>query len=243
MAEKSIEERLKILEEKNKHLEHEITRLSAINEIQNLMGRYEAVHNNSEMSKSAELFAQHTPDTWAELGTWGRFEGIEAIRKLFTSMEAYLPGEHGKEGLMFWHDLATPIIEVAGDCKTAKATWRSPGHETRPRDGKLTALWCWGTYAIDFVKEDGEWKIWHFRWFRLFITPFYTSWVDRPRDKEVTTLPEAEIFTKEREDHPDIYHQPYFPDVVQKSIPPAPKPYDTWTEKDVGWYLRPTEHP
>ena len=30
-------------------------------------------------------------------------------------MEAHLPGEYGKEGLMFWHDLATPIIQVAGE--------------------------------------------------------------------------------------------------------------------------------
>jgi|WetSurSiteA1Bulk_404760.scaffolds.fasta_scaffold128308_2 hypothetical protein len=95
------------------------------------------IHNNSDIGKSWELFAQHTPDTWAELGTWGRFEGIEEIKKLFASMQSFLPGQHGAKGLMFWHDLATPIIEVAKDGNTAKATWRSPGHETRPGDGKL----------------------------------------------------------------------------------------------------------
>ena len=176
MSQLSVEERIRILEESNEKLKHEIKRLQAVNEIQNLMGRYEAIHNNTDMAKSSELFAQHTEDTWAELGTWGRFEGIEAIKKLFDSMQSHLPEEFGSEGLMFWHDLATPVIEVAKDCKTAKATWRSPGHETRPRDGRLQAHWCWGAYAIDFLNEDGEWKIWHFRWFRCFITPFDTSW-------------------------------------------------------------------
>jgi hypothetical protein len=49
------------------------------------------------------------------------------------------------------HCLTSPVIQVAKDGKTAKAIWFSPGVEGNQ--------WAYGKYAIDFVKEDGQWKI------------------------------------------------------------------------------------
>jgi hypothetical protein len=212
----------------------EVERLQAIVAIQNLMGTYEVIHNQSDVQKSWKLFAQHTPDTWAEVSNWGRVEAIEQIRKFWEAQDFSKAGM--PVGAMFSHHLTTPIIQVAGDCKTTKATWFSPGHETKPRDGKLTALWCWGKYAIDFVKEDGAWKIWHFKWFRTFITPYDVSWVDRPMEPEMARFsPDGDFGYK-----PTSYHRPYFPDQVQESIPPAPRPYDAWTEAETEWPFKPT---
>jgi hypothetical protein len=63
------------------------------------------------------------------------------------------------------HTQTTPIIEVAGDGKTAKGIWYSPGIGTNVeiRNGKpeISGGWFWEKYAVDFVKEDGKWKIWH----------------------------------------------------------------------------------
>jgi len=141
------------------------------------------------------------------------------------------------KGVLFEHPLATPIIEVAKDGKTAKAYWVSLGHETKPRDGKMTAHWCWGKYAVDFVKEDGQWRIWHFKWFRGFITPYDTSWVDRPREPEL----ERHIVCPNHNLKPSEYHRPYFINQIAESIPAAPYPYETWREEDKDWHLRPTE--
>ena len=60
----------------------------------------------------------------------------------------------------------TPVIEVAGDGKTAKGIWYSIGIGVRPNvnsDGTYTksTSWMWEKYAVDFIKEDGKWKIWH----------------------------------------------------------------------------------
>jgi hypothetical protein len=137
--------------------------------------------------------------------------------------------------MMWEHDLATPTIVVAGDCKTAKATWTSPGHETKPpklEDTNVQANWCWGKYAVDFVKEDGIWRIWHFKWFRTFLTPFGTSWTDRAKEPELTKYVTLECIKK-----PSTYHKPYFVDEVVEAIPPAPQPYETWTDKDAYWFL------
>ena len=67
------------------------------------------------------------------------------------------------KGNMLIHYLASPMIEVAGDGKTAKGVWRSPGIEAvRPPGGaKPVALWSFGAYACDFIYRAGRWQICH----------------------------------------------------------------------------------
>lgn len=70
----------------------------------------------------------------------------------------------GSEYVM--HTQETPVIEVAGDGKTAKMICYSIGLAVRgsvDESGKTSigTGWMWEKYAVDFIKEDGEWKIWH----------------------------------------------------------------------------------
>lgn len=67
------------------------------------------------------------------------------------------------------HTQTTPVIEIAGDGQTAKGFWYSPGIGLTPatNDGKVSVR---GTlfmemYGVDFVKENGKWKIWHLQTF------------------------------------------------------------------------------
>ena len=48
------------VEQRLAQLEHEIMRLQAINEIQNLIGKYESIHNVTDVWRSWEIFARHT---------------------------------------------------------------------------------------------------------------------------------------------------------------------------------------
>lgn len=219
------------VEEKIKNLEQEILRLQAINEIQNLMGKYETIHTQQDKTRSWELFAQHTPDTWMDISSWGLFEGIENIKRVWTQGPSDKPMKQQqpppqKFKRIAEHHLATPIIVVAKDGQTAKGTWHSPGIEN--------GSWAWGRYAVDFVKEDGEWKFWHFKMFRTFMTPFDVCWTE----SEDSHHGPVASFAK-----PSTYHKPYnSDDWVDEAIPPAPKPYETWTEKDKGWFLRTEEN-
>ena len=66
-----------------------------------------------------------------------------------------------KNGSIFFHTLATPCIQVAGDGKTAKVTWASPGFEAdcgkNVMDGSdHMAVWCWGKYGVDFIKNPKD---------------------------------------------------------------------------------------
>ena len=38
------------------------------------------------------------------------------------------------------------------------------------------AHWCWGKYEVEFIKHNGQWKIWHMILYPLFKTSFYKSW-------------------------------------------------------------------
>lgn len=94
----------------------------------------------------------------------GKLKTLQEINKLYPEIEV----KQENIGVGSWsggNQPTNPIIEVAGDGKTAKGQWNSngPGLNTSVRDGKLvvSGMWFWRTYYVDFVKEDGEWKIWH----------------------------------------------------------------------------------
>ena len=127
---------------------------------------------------------------------------------------------------MHMDTMSTPVIEVAGDGKTAKGVWISPGHETGTVKGKLKAHWAWLKYGADFVREDGKWKFWHLRVFGIFFTPYDKSWVE-------SSLPPGGAVPLPDELKPDrttTYWTSYSPTGKTELIPAPPDPYETWDE-------------
>ena len=213
-------------EERLMAIEKKIERLEAYNEIQNLVAKYAVIHTPLSMHQSPELFALKQPDVSIEIAMWGKLIGAEQIKKVFSGMRERKP----VPGTMFEHQLTTPVIQVAGDCQTAKGLWFSPGHETmEDEDGNLKPLWCYGKFAADFIKEDGKWKIWHYHWYDTFMIPYDKSWVDTPQPgpDEVRTPPGI------IPDEPPTSRSTYFKDQVRGPIPEYPEPYETWDGKSV----------
>ncbi len=94
----------------------------------------------------------------------GKLKTLQEINKLYPEIEVK-PENIGVGSWSGGNQPTNPIIEVAGDGKTAKGMWNSngPGLNTSVRDGKLvvSGMWFWRSYYVDFVKEEGKWKIWH----------------------------------------------------------------------------------
>ncbi|MBN1626050.1 MAG: nuclear transport factor 2 family protein [Deltaproteobacteria bacterium] len=97
---------------------------------------------------------------------------LEDQKKTLTELSKKIPSIKdipenigaGSEYVM--HTQETPVIEVAGDGKTAKMICYSIGLAVRgsvDESGKTSVStgWMWEKYGVDFIKEDGEWKIWH----------------------------------------------------------------------------------
>jgi hypothetical protein len=212
----------------NKSLEERIQSLEDIHEIKNLMSRYEYLHTASRHQETADLFAKKTPGVRAEIGNWGIYEGVEGIQRLYVDIHKW--GDRDRKGVIFLHTLTTPIIEVAGDGKTAKGVWTSPGIETSEFGTEgLKGCWAWAKYGVDFVKEDGEWKFWHIKVYGLFHCDYYTSWVDQPSILEEQPLP-TQIPEELRADRPPSSFWMYSKDAVTELDPVPPEPYETWDD-------------
>ena len=76
---------------------------------------------------------------------------------------------YGGVGQLLLHVTTTAIIEVAEDGKTAKGYWYSPGMIA---ESGSSANSIWEAYGADFVKEDGEWKMWHLHMYTDFMCQF-----------------------------------------------------------------------
>lgn len=212
-----------------KSLEERVQRLEDIHQIQNLMGRLEFLHTAGMEKEAMQLFALKTPGVSAEVANWGVYEGAEGIRRM--SMGIHLAGgEKARVGTMHLHTLTTPVIEVAGDGKTAKAVWISPGLETDKQNGKFQAMWAWVKYGIDFIKEEGKWKIWHSHAYSIFMTPYEKSWVEAPPHTSTPMAVPDEI----KPDRPSTYLWEYSTDRIYENVPAPPEPYETWDGKGVA---------
>jgi len=138
------------------------------------------------------------------------------------------PAPMAATGNFSMRTLTTPIIEIAGDGKTAKAWWYTIGWSSGAQGDKGTAEWSFERYGIDFVKEDGTWKIWHFHVYNDFDTPYEKNWVQNALDTKraggVTTSAQHPDYAKYFE--PTVFHHSYDPKVDNNPAdPPVPVPY------------------
>jgi hypothetical protein len=144
-------------------------RVVALNEIQNLMGRYSHLGHLRGEGTLRELFAMKQKDVFwkTPMGP----VGIEGMEKRFVTPGEAAPGEVG--GQLHLHSMLSPVVEVAADGKTAQGVWDSFGPNLS--NGNDVGNWLWVKYGVDFIKEDGAWKIWHMQVFAMFNTPYDKS--------------------------------------------------------------------
>ena len=219
-------------------LTRKLERLEAVQACRNLMGKYSYYHTAFRNQEYIDLWAKREDDLLVM--PWGSYQGYEGVKACYMK-------DHGDrsdpkvldslKGAVMMHEMDTEVIEVAEDGKTAKGAWLSPGHETyvdgqlpgrskEESSGQAHAEWCWGKYAVDFIKDDnGEWKIWHMRLYPLFKCEYGESWVD-------TKQPEPEDYTfmsSQRSTSWWIYSPT---EVYPANEPAIPWPYEKF--EDVG---------
>lgn len=231
MAPKTIAEVVQLLEKQNKRIQV----LEDVHEIANMMGTYIYKH---EVHKDAEflntIFAKRDDISW-EVANFGVFYGRDGVKRTLdahSGLSAQKSGQQGpppmaQPGMMIMHTLTTPVIEIAGDGKTAKGVWISPGHETGVEaDGKPKGQWCWTKYGCDFIREDGKWKLWHYHVYRIFRTPYDMDWTLEYEPKRELARKGAGAGPGGKPDFPTTYDNPYTTKYVAKMIPAPPEPYE-----------------
>ena len=195
MSSKSIEEKLETLVRRVDKLERENERLYDVHKIQNLVVKESLLFEAHLHEERLKLVARKTPGVAIEWGARGVFEGYEGARRTFINIEESFEKSHAagmkklfpnvvfpaeNAGMLESQLIGLPVIEVAGDGKTAKAVWISMMAigKTHEQDPKPSGQFLWWKSAIDFVKEDGEWKIWHYVKNPVFLAPSGKDWMD-----------------------------------------------------------------
>jgi hypothetical protein len=158
---------LKELEARLKNLED----VEAINRLQRAYGYY-LVH--WEGKQLAALFSD-APDVTLGAGDGGVvFSGQKDVKNFFKRVGDPPELLHGLMQL-------SGIVDVDPDGKTAKGRWFGFGPLAIPgEDEKVKAIWGFGIYENEYVKEKGRWKIKKLHYDYIMTTPYEDGWVKTP---------------------------------------------------------------
>ncbi|KAJ2894844.1 hypothetical protein MKZ38_007181 [Zalerion maritima] len=236
-------------------LEHQLARQDAVRQITNLMNEYVLLYEAGRYEERLSLVAQHTPGVVIEIGGRGVFRGLEGarrtlvdieesfqlshdrgMRRLFPEVEFPSPGAGKFESEL----LGVPVVEVAGDGRTARALWTTlqAVGKTHEQDPEPRAGWLWWRMGIDFVKEeaDGRWRIWHMLRNPFFFAEYGRDWVDASLSMPPVPQPGTQKGLPGHEGEPDApttrLYDPYRITRELKLWPEPPSPYETFDMDD-----------
>lgn len=214
-------------------------------EIQNLMSLRSHYHAVSDKMGEFALWARRPDIVW---GTAAGYRiGYEHVREQYTNgvkqqqdrLEAMIKAhpeiqnspDNLAVGTLVTHALETPLIEVAGDGKTAKAVWHTFGPMVNSTpEGSFTLTLAMEKYGVDFIKENGQWRIWHAIVVNDFNAPMGQPLpLPKPPVANQGQQGPVEGTILPRDIKVDLYHQ-IAPTVTPQIFPKPPVPYRTFSE-------------
>lgn len=154
-------------------LEEKMQRITDIEDIKTLIHKRVYLQTSDSRQQELETMWVSTPQlkqTASYGSNWGYYVGMEEIRKYYVDAhDAALKAQQEENGAsrinlgnMYIHPLSTGLVETAQDGKTAKGLWYSIGNEAKAlSDGTAQVQWMLSKVAVDFVREEDGWKIWH----------------------------------------------------------------------------------
>ncbi|TVY58578.1 hypothetical protein LCER1_G000202 [Lachnellula cervina] len=234
-------------------LKLQLERQNGVLQIQNLVNRMVYLAEAGLYEDRVEFVAKKTEGVTIEIGGRGVYEGYEGAKRCFIDIERSFEKSHAAgmrrlfphvkfgsnhAGMYESEVMGTPVIEVAGDGKTAKGVWTSlqAAGKTHEQDPKPTSCWIWWRLAIDFVQEDGQWKIWHWLKNPFFLSPSNADWVELSQKLPPVPKPGTQKGIPGHDSVPDRattkLYDPYRIDREPRLWPEPPLPYETFDPKD-----------
>jgi SnoaL-like domain len=221
-------------------------------EVENLFSHYMYLHNAFCDSEIIDLWVkQGTPGIRAQYSNNG-------VYTTWESVTVYHRNRPAPKGKLILHYTTTPMIEVAGDGKTAKGLWVVSGVEsglTDPALAKQAPEYMYGPelvdgkrvwqhsviikYGIDCLKQAGKWRIWHFHCFEVCRSPFNMGWVpfaSKSQDESFTYdlmyfgEDGRPVFMPKPDGPAKILATPYRTDASQTLDAKPPVPYRSFSE-------------
>ena len=231
-------------------LETLVARWEDRREIQNLMGRYTyALLLKQEKDIFDTYWCQKADGPCLGLND-GYYTGYDAIRGYYEArhqknllrtrliMEDFADKVQGKSedelygcGVLDHKPLGNQVIEIAQDGQTAKGFWYAVGKEDEYGASGPLSYWTFGMFGVDFVWEDGQWRIWHLTYVEDIHTPAGDRWAAAPKQRD--QIPLSRPMADFRMPEPTVPTQVralYTPERPFTKLLPLPEPYGTFAE-------------
>ena len=186
-------------------------------EIWKLQSLYAHLYHIGKRKEVVELFAQKTPGVTMEIEDSGVYEGIESIKRFWTTV--FNEKRMMTAGFLAIHMTVNPVIEINKKGTKAKGLWHSHGFASMGGGGQFKQFLCLGKYDMEYVKEDGKWKFFKFGYRLTFMCPYEKGWVEEPVGASIAGSPEN------IPDKPTTYFMPYSRHRINVMQPPPPEPY------------------
>ncbi len=187
-------------------------------EIWKLQSFYSHLYHMGMNPEIPSLFARETPGVILEIEDSGVYEGIESVTRFWDDVFD-VNRMHKSAGFLAIHMTVNPVIEINRNSTKAKGIWHSHGVASIAKNGIMKQFLCLGKYDMEYVKEDGNWKILKFVYRLTFMCPYEKGWVDEPVAASIAGSP------LNKPDKPVTYHMPYSQYRINVMQPPPPEPY------------------
>ncbi len=155
-----------------------LTRWEIRREVQNIMGKYSQSYCVKQEGALPQFWSGRDDISLGlnqgyyigQAAVNGYYAAIEAETKLASQLIAArfpqkLQGKTEEElfgvGQISYRPIDTAVIEVADDLQTAKGLWVVRGLVEKVTTSGPISYWDFSYWAVDFILEDGAWKIWH----------------------------------------------------------------------------------
>lgn len=159
-----------------------VARIIDREEIQEVMAKRAYYAANERRRKEINELWVQTPayiKTASYGKNWGYYVGLEQVisyyvvaheENMYRCLEKYHQADGAVSadrenlgyGCMSIMPINTPLIEIAENGQTARGLWYCIGQVTMGSpNGDAAGKWICQRIAVDFVKENDQWKIWH----------------------------------------------------------------------------------
>jgi hypothetical protein len=185
-------------------------------EIWKLQSLYAHLYYIGKRSEVPGLFARKTPGVNMEIEDSGVYEGIESITRFWNTV---FSDKKIGPGHLAIHMTVNPVIEINRDRTRARGIWHSHGYCSFVGDDSYRQFLCLGKYDMEYVKEDGKWKIYKFAYRQAFMCPYEKGWVEEPVAASLAASPDN------KPDKPTTFYTPYNRHRISNMEPLPPEPY------------------
>jgi hypothetical protein len=186
-------------------------------EIWKLQSLYSHLYHIGRMSEIPSLFAQKTPGVTLEIEDSGLYEGTESVTRFWNTV--FSDKKFRSAGHLALHMTVNPLVEINKARTKARGVWHSHGFASMGMSPTPRQFLCLGKYDMEYVKENGAWKIMKFAYRITFMCPYEKGWVEEPVGGSIAGSPDN------KPDKPTTFFMPYSRHRINVMEPPPPEPY------------------